>query len=491
MDELLAPLVVPVIESLMKPIHESLLEYVLLNLQYEKRSFVVKSLEMGDELCRGRMTPLSPELIKIVKSLYGKCKSSMGGAKGDTPLMLALDMGLMDMVWGFIECAKQTNTNLHTDETGDENVQAFFWISNKRNRTAFDIAFKKNLMEVARLLLTNASPDCLTLLLKKRGETLLRLLNDPKYDAFIFNWLETRQQSMFHVEPEALSSVCTSVGCGLSFGNFQSSEERKISIDGLYNLYKGLHGQDANNTVLHLASKIGNKACIQYIYDRDSAQIHSLNSYMETPAYVAAREGRTDILEFMIDKLKVNNENIESILTRSIDQHNALHIATQNHHVIVIFLLIKEVPQLAHSINKVGESPLYLAAERGYFGVVELMLNRCENVAVEGPNGKTALHAAAISDSADQHVLCQSLLYYKSTQLQSLSETKPRKSLSFVKAGEECLRKLLFFRSFETSEALNLLCVGPFEAVVLCTLRQDVASYDMFIFQGPAQQIVD
>ncbi|KAD4585424.1 hypothetical protein E3N88_23025 [Mikania micrantha] len=50
-----------------------------------------------------------------------------------------------------------------------------------------------------------------------------------------------------------------------------------------------------------------------------------------------------------------------------------------------------------------------------------------------------------------------SFLYYKSTQLQSLLEDYPQKSLSLSsEAAEENLRKTLFFRSFMSSEALKL-----------------------------------
>ncbi|KAD7477716.1 hypothetical protein E3N88_00852 [Mikania micrantha] len=64
---------------------------------------------------------------------------------------------------------------------------------------------------------------------------------------------------------------------------------------------------------------------------------------------------------------------------------------------------------------------------------------------------------------SDRHVCCQHLLYYKSNQLQSLSEDYPRKSLSLSsEVAEENLRKPLIFRSFivfGSSEALSLLSV--------------------------------
>ncbi|KAI3795446.1 hypothetical protein L1987_38101 [Smallanthus sonchifolius] len=158
----------------------------------------------------------------------------------------------------------------------------------------------------------------------------------------------------------------------------------------------------SNNNVLHLVSKI---AHVKNILENDPSHIHCRNSDTETPAYVAAREGRVDILRFMIDFVKRMNEDVESIITRIKDNHNALHIAIQNHHIEVIFLLIEEIPQLANRMNEFKESPLYLAAERGYFGVVELILKKCKEISFEGRNGKSALHAAVISDSGGEEYI--------------------------------------------------------------------------------------
>ncbi|KAJ0447848.1 putative ankyrin repeat-containing domain, PGG domain, ankyrin repeat-containing domain superfamily [Helianthus annuus] len=182
---------------------------------------------------------------------------------------------------------------------------------------------------------------------------------------------------------------------------------KSVAPEFLDNLYNGLLGSDASkNSVLHLVSKIGNVACVEYILQKDPLKIYDHNSDTETPAFVAAREGRVDILRLHI--LKARNQDIEPIVTRSADKQNALHIAIQNHHVEVIFLLIKEIPQLTNRINESEESPLYLAAEAGYFGVVEHMLNKCKNISFQGPNGKTSLHAAATSDSAADQLVFSS-----------------------------------------------------------------------------------
>ncbi|KAI3745121.1 hypothetical protein L1987_58223 [Smallanthus sonchifolius] len=149
-------------------------------------------LRIGDESCRGRMVPMSTDLIDKVRNIYKKCLN----CESDRPLMLALEMGLMDMVWGLIECAKQTDTNPHTGGKGDRCVQEFFWLYNEQKQTAFDIAIEKGHVELARLLLYNAHGWCLRSQWIRRREALLHLINhDPKFDGFIFGMLEENPKS--------------------------------------------------------------------------------------------------------------------------------------------------------------------------------------------------------------------------------------------------------------------------------------------------------
>ncbi|KAI3745119.1 hypothetical protein L1987_58221 [Smallanthus sonchifolius] len=123
---------------------------------------------------------------------------------------------------------------------------------------------------------------------------------------------------------------------------YNNGVERIVTPEFLDNLGNGLLGSNASkNTVLHLVSKIGNVASVQYVLAKHPSQINCLNSDMETPAYIAAREGHVDILEFMINYLKKENQDIKSIFTRSIDGQSVFHIAVQKYHLEVVFLLIK------------------------------------------------------------------------------------------------------------------------------------------------------
>lgn len=146
------------------------------------------SLLKGDELCRGRMIPMSSQLINKVTKIYKKCQWEEDDGKG-TPLIEASRLGLADMVWGFIQCAKQTNTDLHTRSSGDP--LSFLRIQNKRGKTALGVAVNWKRLEVAKLLLSYASHKELTSPWNSKGKSLLPLLSDhPEHDGFIFEMLE-------------------------------------------------------------------------------------------------------------------------------------------------------------------------------------------------------------------------------------------------------------------------------------------------------------
>ncbi|GJZ73482.1 ankyrin repeat-containing protein [Tanacetum coccineum] len=304
------------------------------------------------------------------------------------------------MVWGFIKCAKQTNTNLFNGKSGE--FQEFLWLRNKLNETALDVAVKKGHVEVAKLLLENASLECLISKRNHEGKLPVSMLADHEHDMFILEKATTAASTLIWIGADNLnldSKVYTdSIMDRKSYPQSHKHELR----DSLEKLDQGEVELTPNkNTILHLVSHNGD---IKYAHDilvKHPSLVYRCNSEGETPAYVAAREGHVDILAIITSYLRTKNDNTESLLVRSIDKHTALHIAIQNHHVGVVFWLIKEIPQLVNLINDFNECPIYLAAERGYHHILNLMLNNGGKQTFEGPKGKTALHAAAISGSRE------------------------------------------------------------------------------------------
>ncbi|XP_057489490.1 ankyrin repeat-containing protein ITN1-like [Actinidia eriantha] len=79
------------------------------------------------------------------------------------------------------------------------------------------------------------------------------------------------------------------------------------------------------------------------------------------------------------------------------NKDTALHEAVLNNHLGVVKLLVEEDKGFSQGANNSGETPLYLAAERHCHEIVSIILTTCTSPAFNGPNGRTALHAAVFS----------------------------------------------------------------------------------------------
>ncbi|XP_058219977.1 protein ACCELERATED CELL DEATH 6-like isoform X2 [Rhododendron vialii] len=87
---------------------------------------------------------------------------------------------------------------------------------------------------------------------------------------------------------------------------------------------------------------------------------------------------------------------MEMLRLRNKGNNTVMHEAVRNHHLRVAEFLIKLDPSLACLVNKVGESPLYLAARDGMLEIVNRILMEAPSSAHGGSDGQTALHAAIV-----------------------------------------------------------------------------------------------
>ncbi|KAJ9701412.1 hypothetical protein PVL29_006666 [Vitis rotundifolia] len=142
-------------------------------------------------------------------------------------------------------------------------------------------------------------------------------------------------------------------------------------------LYKAAAYGRIDNTVLHIAAQFGQLDC------------------GDTPLHLAAREGHSKVVEALIEAAKVSSEEIESGRT-------ALHEAVRYHHTEVVKLLIKEHTEYTYGANITANTPLYMAAERGFDDLVEIIIhNDRTSTAHTGVEGRTALHAAVIRNDLE------------------------------------------------------------------------------------------
>ncbi|KAK9283685.1 hypothetical protein L1049_011935 [Liquidambar formosana] len=129
------------------------------------------------------------------------------------------------------------------------------------------------------------------------------------------------------------------------------------------------------------------------------------NAKGETLLHIAARYGRFETVKLLIERAKLEEleagvglalQMIRSMTKR--EQDTALHDAVRFNHAAVVEILTDEDPEFSYPANDAGETPLYLAAERGFGDLVSQILRTTSPRDHGGPNGTTALHAAVINN---------------------------------------------------------------------------------------------
>ncbi|XP_030937809.1 ankyrin repeat-containing protein ITN1-like isoform X2 [Quercus lobata] len=219
------------------------------------------------------------------------------------------------------------------------------------------------------------------------------------------------------------------------------------------------------NTILHIyltsltqRSKESKSptAFVQEILRTCPLLLSQANVKGEIPLHIAARYGHDTIVKVLIDHAKVPQQDLESgvnILVKEMlemmnnEKDTALHEAVRNNHLEVVKLLIEEGPDFSYSQNEAGETPLYIAVERGSKEVMDYILDKCTSPAHDGPLGRTTLHAALIwnntvNSSSDQAENIVPIILSKSSLSNILNEKDAKgatplhhysKSLKYIK----------------------------------------------------------
>ena len=182
-----------------------------------------------------------------------------------------------------------------------------------------------------------------------------------------------------------------------------------------------------NNTALHLASTFGQTKAVKAILHLHSQSLLvRANAQGGTALHLAARGGHTCTVRELIEygKKLDQEEDIESqpkawqfyLWMVNEEGDTALHEAVRYHHTQVAVMLIEQDTIYSHSSNKSGETPLYLAASRGFVDLVGVIIDKCRSPAgpaYGGPYSTTALHGAVICKHSknSEGTVKNSLLY--------------------------------------------------------------------------------
>ncbi|XP_010665820.2 ankyrin repeat-containing protein At5g02620 [Beta vulgaris subsp. vulgaris] len=124
------------------------------------------------------------------------------------------------------------------------------------------------------------------------------------------------------------------------------------------------------------------------------------NNNGDTPLHLAARFGQAEAVQVFLERVsKVSQEELIR-MQRMINnkKDTALHEAARRGSEAMVKMLVEADTNCLHESNEVGETPLYLAAERGSTASVAIILETCDATALcyahKGPCGRTPLHAA-------------------------------------------------------------------------------------------------
>ena len=191
----------------------------------------------------------------------------------------------------------------------------------------------------------------------------------------------------------------------------------KAAIDGNEDVNLNLTQlTEGGNSVLHVAAISGKVQIARRILAIDSqpSLLYKKNRKGDTALHIAARLGHFNMIEHLITC--ANGREVEAkmelLRMENLEKNTALHEAIKNDYYDIMQLLIKEDPGLTSLTNNAGESPLFLAVDRGFYKIAIHILEavpECSNV---GRKGMNVLHAAVIRPQRSKYFNSRSVFLF-------------------------------------------------------------------------------
>ncbi|CAN1769682.1 Protein ACCELERATED CELL DEATH 6 [Linum perenne] len=180
----------------------------------------------------------------------------------------------------------------------------------------------------------------------------------------------------------------------LILGNHKFIEDSRDA--GSCNLLQVTSGH--KNTILHIAAICGGIKIAEKIIGFFPGLLHQTNTKGDSPLHVAARLGRLEMIQLLVNSAKLVEVEVGKELLRmeNLDKDTALHVAVRNGHFEVVNLLICEDPELTFVLNSLGDSSLFLAVDRKFFKIAQHIIETVPSCFYGGRCAMNVLHVAII-----------------------------------------------------------------------------------------------
>lgn len=141
------------------------------------------------------------------------------------------------------------------------------------------------------------------------------------------------------------------------------------------------------STPLHQAARFGHMSLVRFEVEQKAADVRTKNAFDNQPIHFAARNGRLDVIEYLVRKGADANA-----LTKL--QSTPLHYAALGGHLNVVRHLIERHRADMNAFDELGTTPLHFAASSGNLDLIKYLISKGGDVNAQTLYGDTLLSHA-------------------------------------------------------------------------------------------------